>query len=355
MPKPTGEWTEDDVLSLPQGENDTFERKGTRLLDLTIAQVKEGDVLDELAKQLSAFANMGGGRIIYGLTNAGGVDNGGVSRSVRGKQSTKEWLEDVVPTLTDLEILGFNVYEVLPRATGSSVAPDKSLYIVDVPDSERAPHQSKRDLKYYIRLSGKSRPAAHRIIEDIRNRARHSKPEVYDLQIASATPGSRNQALQGLVSEFQLNINLRFGVRNSSRVRAANACLQLSATVPLSTSMGTDEYFLRPGTPGTVLLELRNPLYPGMGVILGCVISVWAKVQILTDGESSLTFAGISPDDVLLSIDIFADSAQAQKQEFKLSNVDPQQYIRQAAKKEVDYIRSVARRIGSPPSHTGWS
>jgi hypothetical protein len=119
--------------------------------------------------------------------------------------------------------------------------------------------------------------------------------------------------------------------------------------------MGTDEYFLRPGTPGTVLLELRNPLYPGMGVILGCVISVWAKVQILTDGESSLTFAGISPDDVLLSIDIFADSAQAQKQEFKLSNVDPQQYIRQAAKKEVDYIRSVARRIGSPRSHTGWS
>ena len=74
MAKPTVEWIEDDVLSLPLGENDAFERKGAALLDLTLAQAREDSVRDELAKQLSAFANTGGGQIIYGLTNAGAVD-----------------------------------------------------------------------------------------------------------------------------------------------------------------------------------------------------------------------------------------------------------------------------------------
>src|ERR1700733_3760065 len=110
MPKPVGEWAEDDVLSLPKGENDTFERKGVHLLDLTLPNTSEGRVLDELAKQLSAFANTGGGQIIYGMTDAGTVENGGVTRSVKGHQSTKDWLEDIIPVLTDFEIVGFNVY-----------------------------------------------------------------------------------------------------------------------------------------------------------------------------------------------------------------------------------------------------
>lgn len=61
MPKPISDWEEDDALALPPGENDRFERKGTQLLDLTIPNVKVDAVLNELAKQLSAFANMGGG------------------------------------------------------------------------------------------------------------------------------------------------------------------------------------------------------------------------------------------------------------------------------------------------------
>ena len=66
---------------------------------------RERTVRDELAKQLSAFANTGGGQVIYGLTNTGAVDNGGVARSVRGRQSTKEWLENVIPNLTDFREL----------------------------------------------------------------------------------------------------------------------------------------------------------------------------------------------------------------------------------------------------------
>lgn len=108
MPKPLDEWDEEYVLALPT-EGNSLERKGSRLLDLTEPGVKEGAVLDELAKQLSAFANTGGGHIIYGVDNKGDVDNGAVAVSVRGRQSTKDWLENIIPTLTDYEIVGCRV------------------------------------------------------------------------------------------------------------------------------------------------------------------------------------------------------------------------------------------------------
>ena len=58
MKRPAAEWDEEYVLSLPTGENDWFERKGSKLLDLN-AGAKEGHVRSELGKQLSAFANIG--------------------------------------------------------------------------------------------------------------------------------------------------------------------------------------------------------------------------------------------------------------------------------------------------------
>jgi hypothetical protein len=344
MAKRVDEWTEDDVLSLPRDENDTFERKGALLLDLTLPQVKEGNVLDELAKQLSAFANTGGGRLIYGITDTGIVDNGGVARSVKGKQSTKGWLEDVIPNLTDFEIVGVNVYEIPPKATGSALAADKSLYIVAVPDSQRAPHQSKRDLKYYVRLGGTSQPASHRLIEDIRNRARHPGLEVHDLRIINAVAQAPRVA--GLKSEFELNIGLQFAVSNKGRVRAANACLQLSATVPLSTSMGDGtEYFPRSATQGTVLFEMKNPIYPTMGVVFGCSVKTSAEVQLLPIG-APLTLSGCKPEDVTLSITIFADSAPARSQDFKLGDIDPEHRFMQLIELEAKRIHSSGQRTG---------
>lgn len=86
MAKPLSEWTEDEILALPAGENDKFERKGSRILDITLPGVREDDVWNELGKQLSAFANVGGGRIIYGLTDKGEIDNGGIARILKGRQ-----------------------------------------------------------------------------------------------------------------------------------------------------------------------------------------------------------------------------------------------------------------------------
>jgi hypothetical protein len=71
---------------------------------------------------------------------------GGVSVAIRG--STKEWLEDLIPVLTDFEIVGVNVHQIASESDHSKLEKGKALYIVDVPDSDRAPHQSTTDHLY---------------------------------------------------------------------------------------------------------------------------------------------------------------------------------------------------------------
>lgn len=343
MSKPVASWMEDDILWLPSGESDSFERKGTSLLDLTISGVKEDKVLDELAKQLSAFANTRGGQIIYGLTNAGAVDTGGVSRVVKGRQSTKEWLEDVIPILTDSKIAGFNVYEIQPKTTGSSsIALDKSLYVIDVPDSERAPHQSTRDLRYYVRLGSKSQPAPHSLIEDIRNRVRHPKLDVFAIEIAQAT--SQQSRLAGLASEFVLTFVVQLGLQNFSRVRAANACVQVSSNIWLATGhLNEPEYVARLAYGGEgFFLELTNPIYPGMQVGFSFLVQLNAVVQVLPTAQA-LTVGGKNLQDAPLVLTIFADSAPFLKREFVWTDIDPRGQLGKLIQGEVGRIKNEGR------------
>ncbi len=66
--KPTSEWDLNHILQLPPGEFDWLEMKGRKALDFSLSSVDENKVLDELSKQVSAFANSGGGVIVYGIT-----------------------------------------------------------------------------------------------------------------------------------------------------------------------------------------------------------------------------------------------------------------------------------------------
>jgi hypothetical protein len=296
MAKPTADWNEDDILALPAGENDFFERKGARLLDLTIPKVREDDVRDELAKQLSAFADTGGGRIIYGVNDAGTVDNGGVARVLKGRQSTKEWLENVIPTLTDFEIVGCNVYEITPKPERSVIAPEKSLYVVDVPDSDRAPHQSTRDLRYYVRLGGKSQPASHRMIEDIRNRQKHPILKIASIQIRAVNlpieiPSEEQQIfgrLPSLDGDSQLYFDL--SIENVGNMMARNTCLRLESN---SIRWGDhDPSTLRRRNKhdsAPAFWEFVDPIYPGMK------ISFWINAAVKVHYHVTRMYPGQTP------------------------------------------------------------
>jgi predicted HTH transcriptional regulator len=144
--KPVREWDESYVLNLPPGEHDWVEFKAAPLLDLKLSGVKEGEIRKQLSKHVSAFANSGGGTIVFGVEDKP-IDgmrhlgiNGGVSLSV--KNGTKEWLEDIIPKLVEFPLASFNVYTIPRIDSSSAIAEGKGLIIVDIPSSEVAPHQA---------------------------------------------------------------------------------------------------------------------------------------------------------------------------------------------------------------------
>jgi hypothetical protein len=350
MSKPINKWDEDDILQLPLGENDNFERKGSELLDLTLQSVTPDKVLNELGKQLSAFADSGGGRIFYGVRDDGTVDRGGVTRIIRGRQNAKDWLESVIPAVVAYEILGVNVYEVLPKATGSVIAKDKALYIVDIPDSERAPHQSVRDNKYYIRLGGRSQPASHQLIEDIRSRRKHPTVDVtsVDLQVLSLPITTQNSIYgMGVVISGPAKVKIQVKVRNAiGSPMATHTCLQLEPFLGSSWGNYDNQISARRGD----YWEFLAPIYPGMEITLTLNSSILCKCERYAiegphgTSRSRWTFQGKPASEIKLSWTLFADSAPARTGIIKLEDLG---FGRQAAL----YIESLSGEDRFPITH----
>lgn len=175
--KPVSEWKEEDVLAIPAGEHDWVEMKGRKSLDVTAPNVDINKVLNELSKQISAFANAGGGTIVYGIKDANPgtpreVDDGGISLNIHN--GTKAWLEDVIPHLVEFELRSFNVYIITKQSPQSQLHDDRGIVLVEIADSDQAPHQA-RDRKYYARMAGRSCPIGHRMVADIFGRSKLPK------------------------------------------------------------------------------------------------------------------------------------------------------------------------------------
>jgi len=171
------EWDEQYLLSLPIGEFDWLEVKGRRGLDLTLPEVREQHVKEILSKAISAFANSGGGKIVLGLSNPKTnwqIDDGGIDLSVK-KPSTREWLENIISTLVDFPLTSFNVYVIQNTGSNSQISLGRGVFIIDIPDSDLAPHQAIVDHIYYARVGGKSQPIPHRLVADIFGRRQYPK------------------------------------------------------------------------------------------------------------------------------------------------------------------------------------
>lgn len=143
-------WTEEEVLSLPD-EHDFFDRKSGRLLS-----DKNGFNL-AVGKALSAFANSGGGHLLLGVKDDGLFD--GVPE-MQGGTTTREWLEQKIPNLVIYPLQDFMVHQVVPSSP-SSIPAGKVLIVIDVGDSDLAPHQNAADHIYYCRVGSHSIPASH--------------------------------------------------------------------------------------------------------------------------------------------------------------------------------------------------
>lgn len=202
-------WTEADILALPAGEHDIFERKGGELFN------DRGDFLATLGKALSAFANSGGGHLILGVGDTGVIDG---LPQYEGRTSIRDWLEQMLPNLVVYPLSDFRVH-IVERSTPSQIPLDREVIVIDIGDSPLAPHQCARSGKnvpqhtYYHRRGGRSHPAPHFYLELLRQRLVSPTLEISEIEIRPWKVTRNDDVLF-------LAMNVRFTIENTSQVAA---------------------------------------------------------------------------------------------------------------------------------------
>ena len=116
---------------------------------------------NEMSKDVSAFANAGGGIIIYGVKEKDGVPVE-IDEGFDPKEIDKEWLDQVISSRIYRKIEGVRINEIqLDKSKGGRV-----IYLVYIPQSKRAPHQAWSK-KFYTRRNSTSEAMAEYEIRDI--------------------------------------------------------------------------------------------------------------------------------------------------------------------------------------------
>lgn len=131
---------------LPDHETVQWEYK-----DASVLQDKS-TLKEKLSQQVSAFANSGGGHLVFGLSK---------DRIIQPceKQVKRQSMYDYLSQLTNASVLpnlqNFKIHTVpIENSKGDCI------YVIEIGDSALAPHQAS-DQKYYTRIPGHSIPATH--------------------------------------------------------------------------------------------------------------------------------------------------------------------------------------------------
>ena len=183
--------------------------------DITYADIKflldnESDVLDykekmiddqKLVKHVCAFANTRGGHIIFGVKESG---DGGYPVEITGLDASKvnkERLEqiilsNVVPRL-DVKI------KLLPKPNT-----EKSILLIQIPDSHQKPHQSSITKKFYKRFQFESAEMTESEVSD-RYRNRFSSSEQVNGYIKRILVGAKENAITANIIVIPSNIEPR--------------------------------------------------------------------------------------------------------------------------------------------------
>ncbi len=159
--------TTDDLLqNIPLAEDDRWEFKSAALLKPS----SKNELLKVLSKQISAFANSGGGNLVFGLSDSRGIEP---CEQRVGRQPMKDFLATMVEQSVEYPLRQFKVHRI--PFTGDD---SNSMFVIEVDDSLAAPHQAKSDRVYYYRIDGHTKPAPHFHVELLRQRETRAVLEI---------------------------------------------------------------------------------------------------------------------------------------------------------------------------------
>ncbi|MDP2214759.1 helix-turn-helix domain-containing protein [Phenylobacterium sp.] len=174
--KPISEWDADDLQALINDQvQESLELDYKRSDALSKSDQK---AKNEISKDVAAFANSAGGRIIYGVIEQGHnpvrLDDGSDPAEI-----TREWLEQVINSTIQQRIPGVRI-KAIPLPTG------RLAFVVDIPRSETGPHQAI-DKRYYKRFEFQSVAMHDYEVRDVAGRATNPALDLEFLRVRSNT------------------------------------------------------------------------------------------------------------------------------------------------------------------------
>lgn len=137
--------------------------------ETTIIEFKSGEVeLDSVFKGICAFLNTQGGLMIIGSPKPIKPTESNDRKICKGtpiltkKLNSREQLQQKIASFISPLPVGLKIHQIPMN--------DGSLFLIEVPQSDFAPHQCLSDGKYYMRLDVESRFAPHGFVEALFNR-----------------------------------------------------------------------------------------------------------------------------------------------------------------------------------------
>lgn len=156
----------DELISSNKEESINLEFKRADSLKMTDSSK------NEIAKDVSAFANSDGGIIIYGIQE--NDHKASIYSYIDGDHFTKEWLDQVISSRIQRRIDGLIIDPI--RIDGKI---DQSIYVVKIPRSYNTPHMTSNK-KYYKRHNFESIEMEEYEIRDLYSRHSKTKLKICD-------------------------------------------------------------------------------------------------------------------------------------------------------------------------------
>lgn len=207
---------EDLLAELPNAENTQWEFKSASVL----LPSERGAFKKELGRQVSAFANSGGGYLAIGISDPNnGQRQLEACPQLVGNQAMKDYLSTLTRISVDRPISAFEVHRLPFRDEGPH-----SIFVIDVKDSPLAPHQARELVAYYYRTDGHTIPAPHFHLELLRNRFTKAT-----LSVAFDNWSLTSATKQG---SFYISTHLSFVVTNTSMQYAKDWGLLIKSDAP---------------------------------------------------------------------------------------------------------------------------
>lgn len=197
------EWDEETLQSLI---DNGIEESAYLEFKRSDALAKSDGKKDEIAKDVSAFANSDGGILIYGINE---VNHKAESFDfVDGNEFNKEWLELVITTAITRKIDGIKIF---PVRFNNDIR--QSVYIIKIPISYSAPHMVSRKKTYYKRNNFSAVPMEEYEVRHTYDRKENVKLEI--CMIAIENTHEINNINYAKINFVKVHVNIK---NTSSRI-----------------------------------------------------------------------------------------------------------------------------------------